>query len=60
MDMTRIGVLVAAVEFVLSGFNQEPGCGGINMAIGVTNSVGRLAITFSRYFNDNGQGVSNI
>ena len=34
--------MVVGLEFVLSGINQEPGCGGTNMAIGLANYIGCL------------------
>ena len=37
--------MVVGLEFVLCGVNQDPGLGGINTAIGITNSVGRITRT---------------
>ena len=53
--------MVVGLEFVLFGVNQDPGCGGINPAIGITNSVGRLPVTVIRNdANNNGRGASAI
>ena len=46
-------MIVSVLEFVLCGFNQDFGHGGIKTAIGVTNSIRRLTITFVRHDTDN-------
>ena len=48
-------MMVAGLEFILCGVNQDPGRGGINMAIGITNFVGSLTGTVVRHeANNNG------
>ena len=49
------------MEFILNGVNQNPDCGGINMAIGITDYVGYLTRTIVRNdANNNGRGVSSV
>ena len=49
------------LEFVLCGFRQEPGRGGINLDIGITNFVGCLTGTVVRNdVNINGWDASAI
>ena len=44
------------LEFVLCGFRQEPGRGGINPDIGITDFLGHIIGTvFRNYSNNNGQ-----
>ena len=57
--MEHMDVLVAVVGFVVHGVNKEPNHGGINRAIGVTNSVGHLPGTvISHDANNIGQDAS--
>ena len=42
--------MVLVLEFVLRGSKQEISRSGINMAIGITNFVGRLNITVFRNY----------
>ena len=54
-------MIVAGLEFVLYGVKQEPGHSVIHLAIGITDSVGCLTITFSRHDeNNNGRGASSF
>ena len=46
-------MMVVALEFVLCGVNQEPGRGGINPAICITNFLGRITVTVGRYDSNN-------
>ena len=41
-------MMLVGLEFVLHESKQELGRGGINLAIGITNFVGRLNITIFR------------
>ena len=54
-------MMLLGLEFVLCGFNQEPVHGGINPAIGITNSVGRLTRNVVRHDAiDNGRDASDL
>ena len=56
-----LNMMVVVLEFVIFWINQEPGCGGINPAIGITNYVGRLSGTFIRHdANNNGWDPSDV
>ena len=46
-------IIVVGLEFLLSRFKQDPGRGGINMDIGITNCLGRLTVTVGRHDANN-------
>ena len=46
-------MMVIGLEFVLSGVKEDPGRGGINLAIGITNFIGLLTRTVVRYDANN-------
>ena len=48
LNMTVVGLL-----FILIGIKHEPVCDGINLAIGITNYVGRLIRTVVRHDDNN-------
>ena len=53
--------MVVGLEFILHWFNQEPGYGGINLVVGITNYVGRLTRTVvSHDANNNGRDASAV
>ena len=52
---------MVGLEFFLRGFKQDPGSGGINTAIGITNFVGRLTGTIVRHdANNSGRDTSYV
>ena len=54
-------VMVVVVELVLCGVNREPGRGGINKAIDITNYVGLLVGTVVIHdANNNGQDMASV
>ena len=56
-----LDTMVVRLEFLLRGVNQEPGRGGINPAIGITNFLGRFTgNVVSNDANNNGRGVSSV
>ena len=47
--------MVVGLEFVLRGIKHEPGHGGINPSIGITDSVRHYTVTIVRHdANNNG------
>ena len=53
--------MAVGLDFFLRGVNQDPGCGGINLSIGITNFVGRLTVTVVRHdANNNGRDASAV
>ena len=53
--------MVVSLGFVLRGVNKEPGCGGINLVIGIINCVGCLTGTVVRHdANNNLRYVSAV
>ena len=54
-------MMVIGLDFFLNEAKQDPGRGVINMATGITNSVGRLTRTVVRHdANNNIRDVSAI
>ena len=54
-------MIVVGLELVLRGANQEPGCGGMNLAICIVNSVGHLTGTVvSHDANNDGWDASAV
>ena len=52
--------MVVVLEFVLSGVNQEPGRGGIETVIGITNFVGHITGTVVRHDANNNGGDAYV
>ena len=56
-----LNMMVAGLDSVLRRVDQDPGHGGINLAICITTFVGRLNGSFVRnYSNNNAQDTSTV